>query len=235
MIQVRREITIKKLDRKKKILLVGGVIFLAIIAALWFILGKKIISLVKNPKEFRAWVNRSGIWGKIFMIGISAFQIIVAIMPGEPIEIASGYAFGWFLGSILCLTGTLIGQMIVFLLAKKFGMNFVEIFVSKEKLERMKFLKDNKKIYATIFFIFLIPGTPKDVLSYAAGITTIKLVPFLLVSGIARIPSVVSSTIGGCCLCEQNYTMAIIVFIVTLIVSSILFFIYKRYEKKKNK
>lgn len=169
------------------------------------------------------------------MIGISAFQIIVAIMPGEPIEIASGYAFGWFLGSVLCLTGTLIGQTIVFLLAKKFGMDFVEVFVSKKKLEKMEFLKDNKKIYMTIFFIFLIPGTPKDVLSYAAGITTIKLVPFLLISGVARIPSVVSSTIGGCCLGTKNYKMAIIVFISTLLISGILFFIYKRYEKKKSK
>ncbi|MCC3867431.1 TVP38/TMEM64 family protein [Terrisporobacter mayombei] len=169
------------------------------------------------------------------MIGISAFQIIVAIIPGEPIEIASGYAFGWFLGAVLCLAGTLLGQVVVFLFAKKFGMDFVEIFVSKEKLEKMTFLKDNKKLYMTTFFIFLIPGTPKDVISYVAGVTPIKLVPFLLVSGVARIPSVVSSTIGGCCLGLKNYTMAATVFIVTLIVSGILFFIYKRYEKKKSK
>lgn len=169
------------------------------------------------------------------MIGISAFQIIVAVIPGEPIEIASGYAFGWFFGAIYCLIGTLIGQMIVFLFAKKYGMDFVEIFVSKERLEKTAFLKDNEKIYMTIFFIFLIPGTPKDVISYAAGITSIKLVPFLLISGVGRIPSVVSSTIGGSYLGTKNYTMAIIVFIVTLVVSGVLFFIYKMYEKKKIK
>lgn len=169
------------------------------------------------------------------MIGISAFQIIVAIIPGEPFEIAAGYAFGWFLGAVLCLIGTLLGQIVVFLFAKKFGMDFVEIFVSTEKIKEMNFLKDNKKLYITTFFIFLIPGTPKDVISYVAGITPIKLVPFLLVSGVARIPSVVSSTIGGCCLGLKNYTMAAAVFIVTLIVSGILFFVYKRYEKKISK
>jgi len=169
------------------------------------------------------------------MIGISAFQIIVAIIPGEPFEIAAGYAFGWFWGAVLCLIGTLLGQIVVFLFAKKFGMDFVEIFVSTEKIKEMNFLKDNKKLYITTFFIFLIPGTPKDVISYVAGITPIKLVPFLLVSGVARIPSVVSSTIGGCCLGLKNYTMAAAVFIVTLIVSGILFFVYKRYEKKKSK
>ncbi|MCI5628908.1 MAG: VTT domain-containing protein [Terrisporobacter sp.] len=169
------------------------------------------------------------------MIGISAFQIIVAIVPGEPIEIASGYAFGWFLGAVLCLLGTLVGQMVVFIFAKKFGLDFVEIFVSKKKLEKMSFLKDKEKIYVTIFFIFLIPGTPKDVLSYVAGITSIKLLPFLLVSGVARIPSVVSSTIAGSYLGVKNYKMAAIIFAVTIVISGILFFIYKQHEKNKCK
>lgn len=215
-------------------MLIGAVIFLIVIAILGFTVGGKIVSLVRDPKEFRSWVNGIGIWGKFIMIGISAFQIIVAIIPGEPIEIASGYAFGWFFGAVLCLIGSLIGQTVVFLFTKKYGMDFVEVFVSKEKLEKIKFLKDNEKIYMTIFFIFLIPGTPKDVLSYVAGITSIKLLPFLLVSGVARIPSVVSSTIGGSYLGTKNYTMAAIVFVVTVVVSGILFFIYKMYEKKKS-
>ena len=167
------------------------------------------------------------------MIGMSAFQIIVAVIPGEPIEIASGYAFGWFFGAVYCLIGTIIGQMMVFLFAKKYGIDFVKIFLSESKLKKMKFLKDNKKIYLSTFFIFLIPGTPKDVLSYAAGVTTIKLIPFLLISGIARIPSVVSSTTGGSYLGTKNYTMAAVVLIGTLIVSGIMFFIYKKLENNK--
>lgn len=202
---------------------------------LGFFVGGKIVSLVKDPKLFRKWVKHTGIWGQFIMIGISAFQIIVAIVPGEPIEIASGYAFGWFLGAVLCLLGTLFGQMVVFIFAKKFGLDFVEIFVSKKKLEKMSFLKDKEKIYVTIFFIFLIPGTPKDVLSYVAGITSIKLLPFLLVSGVARIPSVVSSTIAGSYLGVKNYKMAAIIFAVTIVISGILFFIYKQHEKNKCK
>ena len=89
------------------------------------------------------------------MIGISAFQIIVAVMPGEPIEIASGYAFGWLLGAILCLLGSILGQTIVFLVTKKYGLDFVEIFISEEKLKKIKFLEDKYKIYLSIFFIFL--------------------------------------------------------------------------------
>ena len=58
--------------------------------------------------------------------------------------------------------------------------------------------------------------------------------PFLLISGVARIPSVISSTIGGSYLGTKNYTMAASIFIVTLLISGILFFIYKRYESKQS-
>lgn len=219
--------------KKKKIVIMGAVIFVIIMLILGFTVGGKIVSMVKDPKEFRNWVQGTGIWGKFLMIGISAFQIIVAVVPGEPIEIASGYAFGWIEGAILCLIGSIIGQTIVFLFAKKYGMDFVEVFVKKEKIEKVSFLHDSEKIYMTIFMIFLIPGTPKDVLSYVVGITPVKLIPFLLVSCLARIPSVVSSTIGGSFLGTKNYKMALIVFGVTIVISGIVYIIYKQHQKKK--
>lgn len=219
--------------KKKKIVIIGAVIFVIIMLILGFTVGGKIVSMVKDPKVFRNWVQGTGIWGKFLMIGISAFQIIVAVIPGEPIEIASGYAFGWIEGAILCLIGTLIGQTIVFLFAKKYGMDFVEVFVKKEKIEKVSFLHDSEKIYMTIFMVFLIPGTPKDVLSYVVGITPVKLIPFLLVSCLARIPSVVSSTIGGSFLGTKNYKMALIVFGVTIVISGIVYIIYKQHQKKK--
>ena len=224
-----------KFDKKKnkKIVIMGAVIFVIIMLILGFTVGGKIVSMVKEPKKFRNWVQGTGIWGKFLMIGISAFQIIIAVVPGEPIEIASGYAFGWIEGAILCLIGSIIGQTMVFLFAKKYGMDFVEVFVKKEKIEKVSFLNDSEKIYMTIFMIFLIPGTPKDVLSYVVGITPVKLIPFLLVSCLARIPSVVSSTIGGSFLGTKNYKMALIVFGVTIVISGIIYIIYKQYQKKK--
>lgn len=225
----------RKIDKKKrkKILIIGAVIFISIMIILGFTIGKKLVFMAKDPSEFRDWVRSTGPWGKFIMIGISAFQIIVAVIPGEPIEIAAGYSFGWIEGAVLCLIGSILGQTVVFLFGKKYGMEFVEIFVKKEKLEKINFLKDSEKIYMTIFLIFLIPGTPKDVLSYVAGITPVKLIPFLLVSGLARIPSVVSSTIGGSFLGTKNYKMAFIVFGVTIVISAIVFIIYKQYQKKK--
>ena len=105
--------------KKKKIVIMGAVIFVIIMLILGFTVGGKIVSMVKDPKEFRNWVQGTGIWGKFLMIGISAFQIIVAVVPGEPIEIASGYAFGWIEGAILCLIGSIIGANYCIFICKK--------------------------------------------------------------------------------------------------------------------
>ena len=75
------------------------------------------------------------------MIGISAFQIIVAVMPGEPIEIASGYAFGWLLGAILCLLGSILGQTIVFLVTKKIWIRFCRNFYIRRKAKKDKIFR----------------------------------------------------------------------------------------------
>ena len=72
-----------------------------------------------------------------------------------------------------------------------------------------------------VFFLFFLPGTPKDVLCYIVGLTDLPLRSWLIISAIAPFPSIVTSTIGGDALGMGNYTFAIIVFAVTLIISGL--------------
>ena len=92
----------------------------------------------------------------------------------------------------------------------------------------MKFLQNTKKLNILIFILFFIPGTPKDLFTYFIGLTPMKLRTFLILSSIARIPSVISSTIGGEALGLQNYTFAIAVFILTAAISGIGLLIYRK-------
>lgn len=78
----------------------------------------------------------------------------------------------------------------------------------------------------------MIPGTPKDLLCYYAGLTDMKLSTFLLINAIGRLPALISSTIGGDALGMQSYTAAIIVFAVTLLLSLIGYIIYSKIIKK---
>ena len=163
------------------------------------------------------------------------FQVVIALIPGEPFEIAAGYAFGAVEGTLLCILASTLGSVAVFLLVRRFGVRLVEVFFSKDKLKSVRFLKSTPKRDMLFLIIFMIPGTPKDLLTYAVGLTDIKFSRFLLIVSVARFPSVITSTIGGSALGMANYKFAIIVFALTAIISLAGIAIYNYICRKKGK
>ncbi len=222
--------------RQKNILgIIVFLLFLAFCGVVGWFIGRPMIEFVSRPEEFRGWVDSHGLFGKIAFIGMTVFQVIIALVPGEPLEIGAGYAFGAVEGTILCLIGIGIGSMLVFLLVKRLGIRFVEIFFSLDKIKELRILKKSRKRDLLMFLVFFLPGTPKDLITYFAGLTDIKLSYFILLTTIARLPSVVSSTVGGSALGVESYLTAIIVFAITLIVSAIGWVIYNFIIKEKRK
>ena len=175
---------------------------------LFFAIGKPMGKLFEDPERFREWVRGMGFGGKLAFMGMIAVQIIVAIIPGEPLEIAAGYAFGAWEGTLLCMLGAGVGGMVVFALARKLGTRAVEAFVSREKIESLGFVRDARRLTLWMWILFLIPGTPKDALTYVAGLTQMRLRTWALITTVARIPSIVTSTIGGSALGEGELGIA---------------------------
>ncbi|MFR8063646.1 TVP38/TMEM64 family protein [Thomasclavelia spiroformis] len=175
-----------------------------------------------------------GNWGKIILILIMAFQVVFVFLPGEVIEIAAGFSYETFEGLIICLLGTIIGTVIIYSFLNKYGIKFINKFYDTSKINQIKFLKKEKHLEIIIFIIFFIPGTPKDLITYLAPFTRLKLTTFLAISSIARIPSIITSTISGSALSNQNYQLTIWVFIITGIISILGLLIYKFYVHKKN-
>lgn len=220
-------------NRVKKTFGIISIIIISLLSLLIFFLVKDtLIELVSDTDKFKNWVDSFGFLGKFVFIAIIVLQVVIAIIPGEPFEIAAGYCFGGLEGTILCLIGIIIGSIIIFLLVKNFGIKFVELFFSKEKIESLKFLKNSKRLGILLFIIMFIPGTPKDLFSYFAPLTKIKLHIWILIVSVSRIPSVVTSTIGGSLLLEQKYMFAIIAFTITLILSGSGLIIYNKISKK---
>lgn len=219
--------------QQKIIAAAAGLIAVAVIAFICIYIGKPLISFIGEPERFRAWVEQHGVLGRLVYMGIVVLQVVVAIIPGEPLEIAGGYAFGAVEGTILYLGAALLGSLCVFFLVRRFGIRFLEIFFSAEKIQSLKILKNNRKRSVLFFIIFLIPGTPKDLLCFYAGLTDMKLSTFLIINTIGRLPALISSTIGGNALGMESYTAAIVVFAVTLLISLIGYLIYTRMFQNK--
>lgn len=223
-------------DKNKKILsIISIVVAISIMLVLGYFIGVPMVKFVKEPDKFRAWVDSLGTLSYLAFGGMVILQVIFALIPGEPFEIVAGYAFGAIGGTIICIVASTIGSMIVFFLVKKFGVKLVEVFFSLEKLNNLKFLKESKKRDLLFLIIFMIPGTPKDLLSYVAGLTDISFTSWLIICTLGRIPSVISSTIGGDLLQGQNYFVAIIVFVGTLIISGLGILLYNYICNKHNK
>lgn len=223
-----------KNEKKKKAvgILIVAVLVLFSLAVGWFV-GRPILRFVDEPAQFRAWVDGHGVWSRVIFVGMVVLQVVFALIPGEPFEIGAGYAFGAVEGTLLCLTGILIGSVIVFLLVRRFGVKLVEVFFSKEKLDSVRFLQNTKRLELLLFLVCIIPGTPKDLLSYVVALTKMRLSSWIVILLIARIPSVVTSVVGGNALGTEEYLFAAVTFAVTMLISGIGFLIYRHISRKR--
>lgn len=207
------------LRRRKIVSICSLMILLAFFAVISITVGKPLLQMVSEPEQFRQWVDERAFWGRLAFIGMMCLQVIVAVIPGEPMEIGAGYAFGPWEGMLLCLAGAAAGSILIYFFARKWGVKMVEAFISREKLQSVRFLQDAKRLNLLVFLIFFIPGTPKDVVTCFIGLTPMRLPAFLLITSIARIPSVLSSTLGGDALGIQDYTLAAVIFACTAAIS----------------
>ncbi len=223
----------KLTEKQKKIFTLVSVLLVIIFSGIIAVLvGKPLIQFVNTPEQFRAFVKSYGILSDLAFILMIVFQTVIAIIPGEPFEIAAGYAFGVIRGTVDCLIGFLLGGVLIFLFVKKFGVKVVEVFFPIEKIKGLKFLGNSKRLNTLTFLIFLIPGTPKDLLSYFIGLTDMKLSVWILITTVARIPSLITSVLGGSALGNERYKVAVVVFIVTILISGAGLLIYKFIQKK---
>lgn len=216
-------------DRKRKIIAIIAIVFFALIITLITIFAAdKIDELSKDPLVFRNWIQSFGFLGKFIFVGLASVQVILAVIPGGPVQIAAGYAFGTLEGSIWCTVGIQVGSAVAFLLARYLGMRVIDLFFPREKIENIKFLQNSKRLDIIVFICFLIPGAPKDLLTYFCGITRIPFGKFMLLTTVARIPSIIISVMSGNALVEQKYITAIIIMAALVACSAIGVLIYKK-------
>lgn len=219
---------------KKKIYLFAIIVALIFIAAVGYLVGKPMVEFVREPERFRAWVDSSGFVSRVIFVGMVVFQLVIALIPGEPLEMGAGYAFGAVEGTILCIIGCVIGSALVFLFVRRFGVKLVEVFFPREKIRSLRFLQDSRRLNLLTFIVFFIPGTPKDLLSYFIGLTDMKLGTWLCITAVARIPSIVTSTVTGDALGLKDYQFALIAFGVTLALSLLGILVYRRLSARRH-
>ena len=224
-----------KTDKKKLLKIIIISVICALVLAVSTYLIVIMMRFIKNPDAFRDWVSDKGVWGVLVFVLMVAIQVMVAVIPGGPFQVAAGYAYGNFWGTIFCMLGCTIGSMAVFFAVRKYGEKVILLFFKKEQLDKLKIVIDAKKAKIILAVIFILPGTPKDFLTYYAGITNIKPLTWALICSFGRLPAIILSAYMGNFMQNAKYKMALIVLAIILVGTGCGALFYKLYEKHKLK
>ncbi len=183
-----------------------------------FIFSEQLFKIFSTPEKLKMWISSLGFIAPFAFICAQALQVIVFFIPGEVPQIAGGYLFGVWLGSLLSLVGITIGSIISFLLSRLLGVPFVYALFKPDKVDAVRHLAESPRAAITFFLFFLIPGIPKDILCYVAGLTPMKLYLFLLLSTLGRLPGILGSALMGDAAAGKRWILAsIILFVSTLL------------------
>ena len=189
---------------------VGYPLLFATLAVFLIVYWDPLMGLVRDPEDLRAWVESYGAVAPAAFVAVQVLQVVVLVIPGEVPQIAAGYLFGIPLGIVLTLVGAALGSAIGFLLSRALGRPFLHAIASKERSAQVEEMIASPRGVAILFLLYLIPGIPKDVLCYVAGIGPMRMGVYLLASTVGRIPGVALSVVLGEALAERQWAVVAI-------------------------
>lgn len=210
-----------KLDKRRKILAVLKLIALAVILVgvplYIYFFHHDLIDSFSNIKELEQTIRSYRSQSILIYIAAQVIQVVLSVIPGQALQFAGGYLFGTLLGLLFSVIGIAIGSTLAYYVARILGRDAVHLFFGKRKVTEMLDLMNSPKGLIVTFIIFLIPGVPKDLCSYAAGLSQLKLRPYLIVSMIARIPGMLGCLIIGQQVGAGGYTSAAVIAAIALV------------------
>jgi len=223
---------IKPATRKDKnrlimaLVLLAGLILVFIALGLSGHLGRMLAKgwvLFSDRQEVRDYLQSWGPWAPIAFIGIQAVQVVLAPIPGEFTGAVGGFLFGPFPTLAYSTLGLTLGSIAAFLASRLVGLPLVKLVVTEATLEKFHFVTEPRGTIAT-FVLFLIPGFPKDLLSYLLGLSPMKFLTFVVVCTLGRIPGTLMLSFTGAAIFKEDWRLlkvlvgiCIIIFIITYV------------------
>ena len=204
----------EKANRRFMFFLVFFIVFSGVVA----LIAWPFISNLKSPEyreAFSVWITNLGFMGVFILFGIMVVQVIVAPIPGGPVQIFAGAAYGTWGGLLITLAGCIVATMLIFAVVRKFGLPFLKRFLGSDALTSWSFLSSEKKASLLVFILFLIPGTPKSFLVYLGPLTRLSMMQFTTISVLGRFPALLSSTVMGDAAMQGNWVLFFVVFGIT--------------------
>lgn len=219
-----------------KILLITLVVAIFVGLIIYLIPLMKEISTKEGQLAFKQKIEDLGFLGILVLFLLQLAQIVLVVLPGEPLEILAGMCYGTIGGAVFIFASVFITTTVIFLLVKKYGKKFLYQSFDKEKIDKIensKAFKNPKTVETVLAVLFLIPATPKDLLTYIGGLLPITYKKFVIISTFARFPSVISSTIIGNDIARGKWTSIVPIYATTFVLAGLIIFLANKFDKNK--
>ena len=146
-----------------------------------------LLRLYKDHAFLHERLQALGWLAPVAFILIQALQVIVSPIPGEATGFLGGYLFGLTLGFVYSTVGLALGTMAAFWIGRWVGAPLLARYVPGHVVERFGFIFEAEGAVLA-FVIYVIPGFPKDIVSYLFGMSPMPAWIFALVSTLGRMP-----------------------------------------------
>lgn len=155
-----------------------------------------LLAILRDREAIQAYVSGIGVWGPVILSLIQLLQVIIAAIPGQPFLVLAGYMYGFPIGLMINLVGSVVASQLAFILARAVGRPVPDRLVPSAVLERWLPILDQKGL-AWLFIFYLVPIFPTDMLNYIAGVSLISPKRFLITTGAGRLPYLIIITLIG--------------------------------------
>jgi uncharacterized membrane protein YdjX (TVP38/TMEM64 family) len=210
------------------ILLAATALLLAVMAMLF----RPLTRLASDPKKMRLFVRSRGGMGFAAFLGIQILQGFLPI-PLELTTIAGGYIFGKVQGCAIAVCAVLISTSVIFMATKIFGGRLVDLFIPPQRRKKVRWFRNEKVRDTVTVLIFLIPGTPKRLFVFTAGLVPQDFKRFLFLSTAARVPALLICSFGGGALGNGDYHLGVALLVTAALLAAGGFAVYRSLVRQK--
>lgn len=175
----------------------------------------KEFTIFRDPDKIRDLILSFGHYSILAFIMLQVLQVVIFFIPGEVVQIAGGYIFGPIIGGAASFTGIMLGSMIGYFVSKALGKKYINGLIEKNNLTKLKRILDAGSNNIAVFIIYFIPGIPKDILVYVAGISNVRFTDFIIYSSLGRLPWIIASAVFGHGINEGNYAITIAIALIS--------------------
>ena len=177
----------------------------------------EILEHFRSLEALNAFLDRYHTTGIFVYLFLQILQILVPVIPGQAMQLAAGYMYILPLALFLTILGIALGTFISFTMSRILGYDAMVLFFGQDRMDEYVAKLNSKRAYLVIFLLYLMPGFPKDFICFAAGVSKIRLIPFLILSLVGRTPALTLSLVIGRMTRAGSYTGAIVVCVVAVV------------------